>query len=147
MIVIDELPAYPDPVLDDPDAFANKAFAWSVALPVFRGQLNAVAAAVAVLADDIATAAAAVATNATNAATAAANAATSASAAAASALTALNAPGTSGTSASNLTVGTGAVAMVTQAGKAWAVGQQVTVARTSDPVNVPARRSTTREEE
>ena len=70
---------------------------------------------------------------ATIATTKAAAAEGSAAGAAASALTALNAPGTSGTSVTALTVGAGAQALVTQTGKAWAVGQPVVVARTSAP--------------
>lgn len=72
-------------------------------------------------------------TAASNAATQAGNAAGSASLAAASALSALNAPGTSGTSATSLTIGAGAQSFVTQAGKAWVVGQPVIIARTSAP--------------
>ena len=126
MIVIDELPQYPDPVLDTPEVFATKAYNWSLGLPIFRGQLNAVAAAVQQLASDTVAAAAAAADSASDAAAAA-------GAAAASALTALNAPGTSGTSASALTIGAGAQAFTTQAGKAWVVGQPVIITRASAP--------------
>jgi len=68
--------------------------------------------------------------------TALSNAVTAKNAAEAAALTAINAPGTSGTSTTSLAVGTGAKACTTQTGKAWAIGQQVTLARTSDPVNI-----------
>ena len=60
-------------------------------------------------------------------------AALSQAAAASSALSALNAPGTSATSATSLTIGAGAQSFVTQAGKAWVVGQPVIIARTSAP--------------
>lgn len=41
-----------------------------------------------------------------------------------------------GTSTTSLTVGLGSKSFATQAGKAWVVGQRVTVARTSDPSTV-----------
>lgn len=57
-----------------------------------------------------------------------------AQAAAASAAAALNAPGTSATSATELTLGTGAKALaLAQTDKAFALGQEVTVAVTADP--------------
>jgi len=66
----------------------------------------------------------------------AAAALTSQTAAAASALSAVNAPGTSGTSTTSNAAGTGAKTWTTQTGKAWVVGQWVTVARTADPAGV-----------
>ena len=77
----------------------------------------------------------AAANSASAAATSATNAANSASAAAASAVTAVNAPGTSGTSTTSLTIGTGSQTITTQTGKAWVVGQFVTVASTASPTN------------
>lgn len=74
-------------------------------------------------------------TASTNAGNSAAAAGVSAAAAAASALTAVNAPGTSGTSTTSTTVGAGTKTLITQTGKAWVVGQPVTLPRTSDPVN------------
>lgn len=56
-----------------------------------------------------------------------------ASNAAASAVSAVNAPGTSGTSATSLTVSAGTQTFTTQTGKAWVVGQPVSIARTSAP--------------
>jgi hypothetical protein len=59
----------------------------------------------------------------------------SASAASASAASALAAPGTSATSTTSLTIGAGAKALTIQTGKAYAVGQFVTVASTVSPTN------------
>lgn len=59
-----------------------------------------------------------------------------ASNAAASAASALNAPGTNATSATSLSVGTGSKTLTIQTGKAYAVGQSVIIARTSDPSGV-----------
>lgn len=70
------------------------------------------------------------ATNAANSATAAGSSAT---AAADSAASALNAPGTSATSVTSLTIGLGNQALTIQTGKAWAVGQPVMIAYTTDP--------------
>lgn len=52
------------------------------------------------------------------------------------AATAINAPGTSATSTTSLTIGTGSKSLtLAQTGKAFAVGQDVVIARTSAPVN------------
>ncbi|MDP3854655.1 hypothetical protein [Phenylobacterium sp.] len=59
--------------------------------------------------------------------------AASQSAASASALTAINAPGTSATSTTSLLIGVGAKSLTIQTAKAFAVGQTVVIARTSDP--------------
>jgi len=83
---------------------------------------------------------AAINTNASNigviqsASTNATSAQTSATAAAASATSALNAPGTSGTSTSSMTVGIATQSFTTQTGKAWVVGQFVTIS-SSTPAN------------
>lgn len=58
-----------------------------------------------------------------------------ASNAAASAATATNAPGTSATSSTSLAIGTGTKAMTVQTGKAFVVGQWVTVTSTAMPAN------------
>jgi len=58
-----------------------------------------------------------------------------ASNAAASAATATNAPGTSATSSTSLAIGTGTKAMTVQTGKAFVVGQWVTVTSTATPAN------------
>lgn len=60
-----------------------------------------------------------------------------AAAAAASASSALNAPGTSATSTSTLTFATGALSLtLAQTGKAFAVGQRVSIAQTSNPTSL-----------
>lgn len=51
-----------------------------------------------------------------------------------SAASAVNAPGTNGTSASSVTIGTGAKAFVTQAGKAW-LNQYLLLSDTANPAN------------
>lgn len=58
-----------------------------------------------------------------------------ASNAAASAATATNAPGTSATSTTSLAIGTGTKALTVQTGKAFVVGQWVTVTSTATPAN------------
>lgn len=55
--------------------------------------------------------------------------------AAASAATATNAPGTSATSTTSLAIGTGTKALTVQTGKAFVVGQWVTVTSTATPAN------------
>lgn len=58
-----------------------------------------------------------------------------ASNAAASAATATNAPGTSATSTTSLAIGTGTKALTVQTGKAFVVGQWLTVTSTATPAN------------
>lgn len=58
-----------------------------------------------------------------------------ASNAAASAATATNAPGTSATSTTSLGIGTGAKSLTVQTGKAFVVGQWVTITSTATPAN------------
>jgi hypothetical protein len=60
----------------------------------------------------------------------------SADAAAASAASAANAPGTSATSATSLTIGTGSRSFTIETGKAFVVGQFVTIASTASPTNL-----------
>lgn len=55
--------------------------------------------------------------------------------AAASAATAINAPGTSATSTTSLAVGTGSKSLTVQTGKAFVVGQWVTITSTVSPAN------------
>lgn len=112
----------------DPANFPARADAFLAALPTFGSQLNANASAAFGNASEAATAA-------NNAAASQTSAAASATAAAASAVTAVNAPGTSGTSTTSLTIGTGSQTVTTQTGKAWVVGQFVTVASTASPTN------------
>jgi hypothetical protein len=83
--------------------------------------------------DNAAEAAASAAAATSNGAAQVALATTQANNAAASAASALNAPGTNATSTTSLAVGTGSKTLTIQTGKAYAVGQSVIVARTSDP--------------
>lgn len=75
--------------------------------------------------------------SAVSAALSASNASTSATNAAASA--ALAAQTFNGTSTTSLTVSAGAKTLTTQTGKAWVVGQYISVARTSSPTNTILR--------
>lgn len=58
-----------------------------------------------------------------------------AAAAAASAASALNAPGTNATSTSSVTIGAGTRSLTIQSGKAYVVGQTLTIASTASPAN------------
>lgn len=135
---IDALPAAPDPD-DDQSVFDTAAFNWSGALAGWTTQANALADNVYNNAQEAAASATAAASSAgaasgsaSTATTQAGIATTQAGLAAASATSAVNAPGTSGTSGTSTTVGAGTKTLTTQTGKAWVVGQQVTLARTSD---------------
>ena len=138
------LPAIPPfPALADKatGTYNSKAYDWAT------GWADDIAPAIEALADNAydnaveaqasasaaATSASTATTQAGTATTQASAASASAAAAAASAATAVNAPGTSGTSTTSTTVGAGTKTLTTQTGKAWVVGQQVTLARTSDP--------------
>lgn len=109
-----------------PDTFANDADLFIGALPTFRTEANLLA----VEAEADALTASNAATTAT---TQAGIATTKAAAAAASAVSAVNAPGTSATSTTSVLVGTGSKSLTVQTGKAFVVGQFVTIARTSAP--------------
>lgn len=122
---ITALPAVPSRS-SSPDTFSNDADLFLGALPLFRTEANQVAVEAEA---DAATASSAASTATTQADIAT----TKAAEAAASAVSAVNAPGTSGTSTTSTTVGTGAKTLTTQTGKAWVVGQYVTIARTSAP--------------
>lgn len=114
---IDALPTPPS--TSDPTNFDSRADAFLGGLPDFGSQANALATNVF--------------DNATDAATSAATATTKASEAAASAASAVNAPGTSATSTTSLAVGSGSKSLTIQAGKNFAKGQPIRVARTSAP--------------
>lgn len=113
--------ARPATFADEGDAFLGTLPAWGAALEAFGIQVS----------EDAVQAAA----DAASAAAAAIGAASSAAASAASAASALAAPGTSATSTTSLAIGTGAKALIIQTGKAYAVGQFVTVASTASPTN------------
>jgi hypothetical protein len=130
---IDALPTPPQTT--DIANFDTRADAFLTALTPWQTDVEAVADNVydnAAFAESQATAAASSASTAT---TQAGIATTQASNAAASAVSAINAPGTSGTSTTSTTIGTGSKTLTTQTGKAFVVGQSVTIARTSDPAN------------
>jgi hypothetical protein len=93
------------PSREDMSDFSNRVDTFLSELPAFALQANALAVDVANDAD----------------------------AAVAAAATAINSPGTYATSVTPLTVGAGAQAPAVQAGKSFAVGQFVTIARTSAP--------------
>lgn len=133
MTTISTLPPYPDPVLDTPEDFSQKALDWSIALPGVTAEINTVAGEVITNAATATTAAGTATTQAGTATTQAGNANTARIAAEAAAASAVNAPGTQGTSTTSLTIGAGTQTFTTQIGKAWALGQPVVIARTSAP--------------
>jgi hypothetical protein len=102
---IDPIPTPPS--RDDPASFAARADAFLPAIVVAGAQMNDVADEVDANADRAASAAA----------------------------TAINAPGTSATSTTQLAIGTGAKTLAVQVGKAFVVGQFVTIAQTGTPGN------------
>jgi hypothetical protein len=120
----------PAPQLTDTQFdFNSKAFATVGAWPSFISQTNAAAGATyqnAVASKE----------GATSAAGSASTASSARDQAQAFALTAVNAPGTSGTSASAVAVGDGLKTFSSQAGKAWVLGQPVSVALAADPAGV-----------
>ena len=122
------------PSRNDPDSFAARADEFLGKFPDTQRETNAVST----FCGSQATAAAASATSATSSATAAAQSKTDAAAdrvlAQAAAASATAAPASPSTSTTSLTIGTGARTLTTQAGKLWAAGQYIMVARTSDPL-------------
>ncbi|MCK5909426.1 MAG: hypothetical protein KAG62_05700, partial [Caulobacter sp.] len=109
------------PSTNDPSNFNTRADAFLGQMPTFVTEANAVATEVGA--------------NAAQAAADRVQTGSDRAAAAASAASALNAPGTNGTSTTSLTIGTGARSFVTQAGKAWSVGQSLAIANTVAPTN------------
>lgn len=122
---ITELPAVPSRN-SSPDTFADDADQFLGALPLFRSEVN-------ILATEAEADALTASNAATTATTQAGIATTQANNAAASAISAVNAPGTSATSTTSITIGTGSKSLTVQTGKAFVVGQYVTIARTSAP--------------
>lgn len=124
MTTVSTLPTAPN--RNDPSTFASRADAWVAAIGTWTTEVNTVAGEVN--------------TNATNASTSASTATTQAgiattkaAEAAASAATAVNAPGTSATSSTSNTIGVGSKTFTIQTGKAFVVGQWVTIADTAAP--------------
>lgn len=118
----------PPLITDDRTTFDSKAFEVWTDFGTACTQINATAAAMNTVADEVD----ADATAAADSADAASNSAT---AAAASAASAANAPGTSATSTTSLTVGIGSKSLTIQTGKAFAVGQTVVIASSASPTN------------
>lgn len=109
------------PSTNDPANFNTRADAFLGQMPTFATEANALAAEVAVSAAQVAD---------DRMQTGLDRAAASASAASAA-----NGPGTNATSSSSLTIGTGPKSLtLDQAGKAYAVGQRVSLAMTASPL-------------
>ena len=124
MTTISALPTPPS--RNDPVNFNTRADAFLGALPTFATETNTVASEVNTAASNAASSA--------NTAVSAKDVAVSAKdTAVASALTAVNAPGTSSTSTTTMTIGNTNFTIVTQSGKAWAIGQQVIIASNASP--------------
>jgi hypothetical protein len=109
------------PSTNDPANFNTRADAFLGQMPTFVTEANALATEVN--------------TNATQAAADRVQTGSDRDAAAASASSALNAPSTNGTSTTSLTIGTGTKSLTTQTGKAWSVGQSLSIANTAAPTN------------
>jgi hypothetical protein len=131
--VITALPTAPQRT-DSPTVFSTRADAHVAALTPWTTQVNAMGVYVDGVAAGIDADVITVAGSASAAATSATNALVSENNAAASATTALNAPATQATSTTSLTIGVGSKSLtLAQTGKAFAVGQWVMVADTSNP--------------
>ncbi len=136
MTTITALPTPPS--RDDPTNFASRGDAFLGALPTFVTETNTVAGEVNTNASNAATSASNAATSVSDAAAQVALATAEADAAAASAASALASPGTSAVSTSNLTIGLGSQSLMMTVGKAFVVGQTVTIASTASPNNAMA---------
>lgn len=129
------VPALPTPTPSrlDPTNFRARMDARLAADPAHTDAMNALASNVYGNAVEAA-ASATTAIAAQNSAAASSGAASvQAGAAAASAASAMNSPGTNGTSPTSSTIGLGSKTLATQAGKAWSVGQVVSIAVTAAP--------------
>lgn len=146
--VIPPLPAAPDPATMTRNEFSAAAAAfvlaqkgdlvpsintWAGQVNTVKGEMAADAATATTQAGNAAASAVAAANQVTLAAAQVTLATNQANAAAASALTAINAPGTSATSSTSLTIASGVQNLTIQTGKAFSVGQSVTVAYTTMP--------------
>ncbi|MDO9140943.1 MAG: DUF1566 domain-containing protein [Methylobacter sp.] len=104
-------------------------------LPAFAIEANALETNVNAKEATASVAASTATTKAAEASGSATVASTAANAAAASAATAVNSPGTSATSVTSMAIGLGAKTLTIQTGKLFAIGQFVTITRTSDTTN------------
>lgn len=123
------LPYTPLPQAPDrkrPTTFADEGDAFLGALPTFGSEMAAIGAQAEANA-------AAAATAAATATSASASAASDAASASASASSALNSPGTQATSTTSVVLGLGSKSFTIQTGKAFAVGQPVTIADNAAP--------------
>ena len=114
-------PVSTPPSTSDPTNFSTRGDDFLGDLPLLQTEINAMVAATNLAVAEV---------DADKTAAAA-----SASTAAAAASAAVNAPGTNGTSTTSLAVGTGSKSLTTQTGKAWVVGQSVSLASAAGPTN------------
>ena len=110
------------------ETFADEADVFVAALPTMVTQMNSAITTINTQTNTSTT-------NASTSTTQAGIATTKAAEAAASALSAVNAPGTNATSTTSLTISIASKSLTVQTGKAFVVGQYVSIASTASPLN------------